>query len=92
MANSTAQVSVTTTAASLVTAPASSGPAASTYTFQNAGATDCYLGTSNAVTASTGFLLKAGAAFSCDLAPGDKMFAVTGSGSTSVHVFGEVPS
>lgn len=90
MAFSTTQVPVDTSGELLVTAPSTAGVTVSSYTFQNMGATDCLLGSTQAV--SNGFLLKSGAAWSADLWPGDKVYAKTSAGSTTVSVAKVEPS
>lgn len=89
MAFDTATVAVDATGELLVTAPSAAGPIPSSYTFQNEGATDCRLGKA---TGACNFLLKSGAARSADLWPGDKVFAKTASGSTTVSVAKVEPS
>jgi hypothetical protein len=47
---------------------------------------DLYLGPTNAVSSSTGAKLPAGTPLGVDLAPGERLFAVTASGSGTAHV------
>lgn len=80
MAATTARISVGTSAA-LLAADADSGAAL----IRNRGTGAVYLGDAS-VTSATGFQVDPGETIPMDLYPGDALYAISASGSNSVHV------
>lgn len=89
MANRTSQTTVGTTATAIHTGKL---PLTAQNGFgvmiRNTGATDCYIGDST-VTSTTGYLLKAGESSPLlPMRPSELLYAVTATGTTTVHWFG----
>lgn len=85
MASSAAVVTVGTTVTALASNAETDYATGRAVAVKNTGATTCYLGGSG-VTSATGYPLAAGETLAYDALPGDVVYAVCASGSTTVAV------
>src|SRR4051812_22628362 len=79
------QISVSSTATLVIAANA----ARANCTVRNVGATDCYLGSSSAVTTGNGFLLTSAGKDALDVKWTGAVYAITASSTTTVAYFEE---